>query len=125
MGKGGIVVCVVCCVEDKTMDMNPREINLEIYLRTKCGGRNWLVVKVGYEGWPDDLIVTENGVHGWIELKRKKGGKVSELQYVRVVELTARFANVTIARSKEEIDAYLAELEVQDLAKKFRRTGVS
>lgn len=106
------------------MDMNPREINLEIYLRTKCSERNWLVVKVGYEGWPDDLIVTENGVHGWIELKRKKGGKVSELQYVRVVELTARFANVTIARSKEEIDAYLAELEVQDLAKKFRRTGV-
>lgn len=104
------------------MDMNPREINLEIYLRRQCDKRGWEVIKVGHGGWPDDVVITRWGVHGWIELKRRTG-VVSELQHLRVLELDKRRVKAVIARSERDIDRFLEELEILDTIKGARFAG--
>ena len=93
------------------MDLNPRERNLEAYLRKECDKRSWLCVKCRYDGWPDDVVVTDTGAHGWIELKRRRGGRVSPLQAVRAEELILRKAWMVFANSEAQVDAFLAHLE--------------
>ena len=92
------------------MDMNPRERNLEHYLRKQASIRGWRVVKFGYDGWPDDIVVAKRGVQGWIELKR--GGQLPEmLQAMRLEELQARGCVAVWADSRKSVDAFLGQLQ--------------
>ena len=92
------------------MDLNPRERNLEHYLRKQASIRGWRVVKFGYEGWPDDIVVAKRGVQGWIELKRR-GEEPEELQVTRLEELQDRGCVAVWADSRKSVDAFLGRLQ--------------
>jgi hypothetical protein len=93
------------------VDLNPRERNLENYLRTECRKRDWLCIKVGQDGWADDVVITDTGAHGWIELKRRKGGRVAPLQALRAEEMIKRRVWMVFANTEAKVDAFLTHLE--------------
>jgi len=92
------------------MDLKPRERNLEHYLRKQCAVRGWQVIKCGYDGWPDDIVVAQRGVQGWIELKRD-GVYPAMLQAMRIETLQARGCVAAWTDSREGVDAFLNQLQ--------------
>ena len=92
------------------MDMNPRERNLEHYLRKQAATKGWRVLKFGFDGWPDDLVVAKRGVQGWIETKRR-GEYPEMLQAMRLEELQDRGCVAVWADSRKSVDAFLGRLQ--------------
>lgn len=91
------------------MDLNPRESNLEGYLRKHAAAAGWEVVKCGYDGWPDDIVLATEGVQGWIELKRR-GEPPTERQKLRVEDLQLRGFLAVVADTKAKVDLFLVRL---------------
>jgi hypothetical protein len=63
-----------------------------------CKGLNWLCLKqnvVGRRGYPDRLVIRDDGVHAWVELKRV-GGQLSEGQKDSIAGLQLRGCHVSV-----------------------------
>jgi hypothetical protein len=58
-------------------------------------------IKVGFDGWPDRLVLLGNGRHIWFELKQKKG-RLRPQQMVRIALLEKDGERVYIIRSEDE-----------------------
>lgn len=91
------------------MDLNPRESNLEGYLRKNAEKQGWDVIKCGYDGWPDDIVLATEGVQGWIELKRR-GEPLEPRQALRLEALKERGFVAGWADNKWKVDLFLVKL---------------
>jgi hypothetical protein len=58
------------------------------------------VLKVGYDGWPDRLVLTGDGHHYWIEFKRP-GGKLRKVQERRIAKMLALGEDVELIGDTE------------------------
>jgi len=77
------------------------EKNLERAVVEACNARGWVALKVGFDGWPDRLILTGDGRHYWVELKAQKG-RLRAVQKVRKAMLERMGEVVLVARTAEE-----------------------
>lgn len=61
----------------------------------------------GRRGWPDQLIITPAGVHGYAETKRPKGGKISPHQRSIAGKLTGNNCNHRYVKTIPEAEAFV------------------
>ena len=92
-----------------SFDLNPKESNLETYLRNAAGGYGWKVIKCGFDGWPDDIVVADYGVIGWIELKRRNEPPTPR-QTLRIEELVLMGHQAVWAYERPKIDLFLVRM---------------
>lgn len=75
---------------------------------TVPGGDGRMTRAPGYRaGWPDVLLIWPRAIASMIELKREKGGVVSEAQSEVGAALRTVSCLVTVARSIEDVAAHL------------------
>lgn len=75
-----------------------------------AGGRCVKFIPDMLEGMPDRIVMLPGSVLVWVELKRPRGGVLSEIQKHRHKQLRALGQHVEVCWSKEEarriVDAY-------------------
>lgn len=82
------------------------EKKVEEYLTDRIkdlGGICWKFTSPGTTGVPDRNIEI-NGLHCYVETKRPKGGKLSDIQKWRIHQLRLHNAKVYVLKNTEEID---------------------
>lgn len=67
-----------------------------------------LAIKVGYDGWPDRLVIYAPGRVIWMEFKQPKTGKISPKQRLRAKELSKYGHEVFYPTSYKEALAFVA-----------------
>ena len=85
------------------------ERDLERYFAAQCKKRGLMTLKLNVRyarGWPDRIVVLEDGHVLWVELKRP-GGKLSPLQAKVHIDLHRWGHEVYVVDSKEGIDNVL------------------
>lgn len=90
-----------------------REREVEDYLRRRVEDRGGICDKFipdNKPGMPDRIVMLPGGVLVWVETKRPKGGRLSELQKLRHRQLRALGQRVEVAWTKEQADALLLDL---------------
>lgn len=70
------------------------------------GGLGWKFTSPGTVGVPDRIVVL-NGLLCFVELKRPKGGRVSEIQKWRIKQLHAQGMRAYVIKNKEEVDVLI------------------
>src|SRR5580700_2645874 len=91
----------------------PREIEIENYLRDRiesCAGLCMKFIDPGQRGAPDRLVVLPGQPTFYVELKRPKQGKLSAHQERYHQRLRERGQGVWVLWSKEDVDAFIAEV---------------
>jgi hypothetical protein len=80
----------------------PREAGIEDHL-IRCVERvGWLQLKIGYDGWPDRLVIFAPRRHFWVELKQPDGS-LTPAQKVRIPKLVSAGETVFIPDTRREI----------------------
>ena len=82
------------------------ERTVEKYLKDKIenlGGICWKFTSPGVAGVPDRCLEI-NGLHCYVETKRPKGGRLSDMQKWRIKQLRLQGAKVYVLKNQEEID---------------------
>lgn len=74
-----------------------------------AGGRAVKFNPDAVRGMPDRIVMLPGGVLIWVELKKPKGGRLSEVQRHRHRELRRLGQEVRVVWSKEDADALLEE----------------
>lgn len=74
---------------------------------TNLGGLAWKFTSPGTAGVPDRIIVM-NGLICFVETKRPKGGRVSDMQQWRIDQLKKQGMKAYVIKNKEQVD-YLVE----------------
>lgn len=90
-----------------------REREVERHLRERVeaqGGRCEKFDPSLSPGMPDRIVMLPGGVLVWVELKKPKGGRLSELQRFRHRQLRALGQRVEVVWTKEQADALVAVL---------------
>jgi hypothetical protein len=78
------------------------ESSIERAAKKKLDAAGCIVLKVGFDGWPDRLVLEGGGRHRWIEFKRP-GGKLRKAQEKRK-ELLERIGDtVDVIGSEEKV----------------------
>jgi hypothetical protein len=88
------------------------ERDVETYLRDQCKKRNlicWKMQSLSLRGFPDRMIVTEDGKIVFVEVKGP-GGRLSALQKSLADKLRARNIVVQVVSNFEQVDNLLAGL---------------
>ena len=88
------------------------EHDVESYLNLKvkaAGGRSIKLLAAYEEGIPDRLIVLPGGRIFFCELKRPKGGKLSDMQIYKIAKLRKLGCTVYVPRNKQMIDEMIEE----------------
>ena len=85
-----------------------QEKNLERAVVADLAFQGFLTLKVGFDGWPDRLVLLGNGRHIWLELKASEG-KLRPQQKVRIAQLEQEGCRVYIIRSTSDLKAALAD----------------
>lgn len=67
-----------------------------------------LAIKVGYDGWPDRLVIYAPGRVIWFEFKQPGTGRISQKQKLRAKELNQHGHEVYYPTSYKEALAYVA-----------------
>ena len=67
------------------------------------GGIAWKFTSPGTAGVPDRVVML-NGLICFVELKRPKGGRLSDMQEWRIKQLRKQEMKVYVLRNKEQID---------------------
>jgi len=67
-----------------------------------------LAIKVGYDGWPDRLVIYAPGRAIWFEFKQPGTGRISQKQKLRAKELNQHGHEVYYPTSYKEALAYVA-----------------
>lgn len=75
------------------------------------GAQVWKVNPVANSGWPDRLFLLPNGVYVWLEVKAK-GEKPTELQLLRLSELTRRGALAFWSDNLQDMKRWLLAAEM-------------
>lgn len=75
-----------------------KESTQERKFRAEAQGRGLLVVKVGREGWPDQLVGYAPGRHLWLEWKTWRG-RLTAAQCRRIPQLRDRGEVVEVVQS--------------------------
>jgi hypothetical protein len=83
------------------------EKNLERQIVADLAFMGFLTVKVGFDGWPDRLVLLGNGRHIWLELKT--GSSLRPQQKVRIAQLEKEGCRVFIIRSASDLREALAD----------------
>lgn len=95
--------------------LTPRESAIENYLRDKILERNGLCIKFmdpGQRGAPDRLIVLHGRPTYYVEVKRPHLGVLDEAQKRYHQRLRERGQRVWVLWSREDVDAFLVEIEL-------------
>lgn len=71
------------------------------------GGLPWKFTSPGTAGVPDRIVIL-NGLICFVELKRPKGGRISDMQEWRIKQLHKQDVKAYVLKNKEEVD-YLIE----------------
>jgi hypothetical protein len=89
------------------------EVHVENYLVKRVeqlGGVAYKLVAVGKRGKPDRLVILPGVRPFLVELKRPSGGRLAELQKLRIAELRRLGATVyDDVRNKEDVDRILKQ----------------
>ena len=91
--------------------MTPRleyESDLEQYLVKRTAESGGVALKIGYDGYPDRLLLLPGGRAVFAELKRTDG-KVSPLQEYRAQVMLRLGFEVAFPRSKDDCELILAD----------------
>jgi hypothetical protein len=64
-------------------------------------------IKVGFDGWPDRLVLVGEGAHCWIEFKQERG-RLRKNQVIRREDLEAIGDTVHVCKSQRDADEILA-----------------
>jgi len=89
------------------------EKDIESYLTKqveKAGGLCLKFPAVYCEGIPDRVLIFHGGIVIFAELKRPKGGKLSEAQKYQIARLRKRGVRVEVIRNKQEVDELIEEV---------------
>lgn len=95
------------------------EREVEAYLRTRVEQAGGLCVKFLPDlmrGMPDRVVILPGGVLVWVETKKPKGGRVSEIQEFRHRTLRALGQAVEVCWTKEDADRIVARYRKEDEA---------
>ena len=76
---------------------------------SNLGGIVWKFTSPGTAGVPDRIIVM-NGLICFAELKRPKGGRVSDMQKWRIKQLAGQGAKAYVIKTCEEADTLVCHL---------------
>lgn len=90
------------------------EHDIENYLARKVkalGGKCIKLIALHEKGIPDRLVVLPKGRVGFVELKRPKGGRLSEMQKYQIEKLRGLGCKVYVAKNYDEVDTLLAEMQ--------------
>ena len=93
------------------------EKDVEEFLKKKVerlGGRCLKFPAVFEEGIPDRLVIIPRGRIVFVELKRPKGGRLSEMQKYQIKKLRDLGCRVYIVHNYAEVDAMLEELNAKE-----------
>lgn len=82
--------------------MSALEKSVERFAVEEAKRRGWVAEKWGLRGWPDRLILTGNGRHFWLELKRETG-RLRAAQIVRIDLLRRAGDMVYVPFSREAV----------------------
>ena len=74
---------------------------------TNLGGLPWKFTSPGTAGGPDRAVVLDR-LSCFVELKRPKGGRVSDMQLWRINQLKKQGMKAYVIKNKEQVD-YLVE----------------
>lgn len=88
------------------------ERDVEQYLSTSVRAAGGMCVKFNPDsvrGMPDRIVMLPGGVIVWVELKKPKGGKVSEVQRHRHRRLRQLGQQVAVLWSKADVDQFIGE----------------
>ncbi len=67
-----------------------------------CKALGWPTVKVGWDGWPDRLVMWAPDRHFWVETKNREG-RLTPAQKVRIPWMRRRGETVFIPSSRQEV----------------------
>ena len=90
-----------------------REREVESHLRRKveqAGGRCEKFIPDLDNGMPDRIVMLPGGVLVWVETKKPRGGKLSEIQKLQHRRLRALGQRVEVVWTKDEADRLVEEL---------------
>ena len=90
----------------------PLEKSIEKYFKAECkklGFEAFKLTSPGQRGVPDQMVLADNGVIGFAEIKRP-GGRASKLQLHVGARMTSKGAIWDILYSKKDVDSFLSEI---------------
>jgi len=91
--------------------MSKLEKDVEAKVKKWCDKHDVLYIKFtpfGSRGWPDRIVIFPNGVHIWLELKRR--GKVPrKIQTYRMNQLNARRVRAVWSDDADNCITYLEQ----------------
>lgn len=70
---------------------------------TNLGGLPWKFTSPGTAGVPDRIVIM-NGLICFVELKRPKGGRVSDMQQWRINQLKKQGMKAYVIKNKDQVD---------------------
>lgn len=89
------------------------ERDIETFLKKRVehyGGRCLKLPAVFEEGIPDRLVILPQGRIVFVELKRPKGGRLSEMQKYQIGKLRDLGCRVYIIKNYEEVNQMIEEV---------------
>lgn len=89
------------------MKIKRRECEIEKKFVAVCRRYGGTCVKLGYDGWPDQLVVWSGGVSTYAELKRP-GEEPEPHQAERIAELEAKGHVVRVVRNEADMADFIS-----------------
>ena len=89
------------------------EKDIETFLKNRVehlGGMCFKLPAVYEEGIPDRLVVLPQGRIAFVELKRPKGGRLSEMQKYQIKKLKDLGCKVYVVKNYEEVNGVLEDM---------------
>ena len=89
------------------------ERDIELFLKKRVehlGGRCLKFPATFEEGIPDRLVIIPQGLIAFVELKRPKGGRLSEMQKYQIQKLRDLGCKVYIVHNYAEVDEMIEDL---------------
>lgn len=94
------------------------EKEIEQYLSDRVrrlGGLCFKFVSPGRAGVPDRIVLYKGSSY-FVELKRPKGGKLSEIQTARHKEFSAHGFQVWVLKNRKEVDEFVAYIQASRIS---------
>lgn len=88
--------------------MSSLEKSLERKVIADLAFQGFLTIKVGFDGWPDRLVLLGSGRHIWFEFKTVEG-KLRPSQLNRIKQLEEEGDLVYVIRAEEDAESAIAE----------------